>query len=61
MSRPVALTDVQIAEIEDRVIRGWVVRRDQWVALIAMARARNLMMTTKGDTQAASAQAMFTL
>lgn len=57
MSKPVALTDEQIREIEDRIIRGWVVRRDQWVALIAMARERNLMATTKATEQVPSAYA----
>ena len=54
--KPNALTDAQLAEIEDRIIRGWVVRRDQWVALLAMARERNMMVSTYGDAQAAASQ-----
>lgn len=54
--KPQALTDAQLAEIEDRITRGWVVRRDQWLALLAMARERNLLINTRGDAQSMASQ-----
>ena len=57
MMKPAALTDAQIAEVEDRIIRGWVVRRDQWAALIAMAKERNVLVTMKTEAQSAMSTA----
>lgn len=52
LTKPAALTDDQIRELEDRIIRGWVVRRDQWSALIAMARERNALIAMKAEAMA---------
>jgi hypothetical protein len=41
MSKPIALDDAGLNEIEQRLQKGWVIRRDQIEALIAMARERN--------------------
>lgn len=41
MSKPTALSEPELAEIETRLAKGWVIRRDQIEALIAMARERN--------------------
>lgn len=57
MSKPTALTDDEIRQIEDRIIRGWVVCRDEWSALVAMARERNLLVSTKTSEQVASSYA----
>ncbi len=44
MSKPTALTDAEIKDIETRLEKGWVVRRDQQEALCAMARERNALV-----------------
>lgn len=56
--KPAALTDSEIRELEDRIIRGWVVRRDQWERLIAMARERNLMVAEMGKSSETQQAAM---
>lgn len=62
MMKPPALSDTEITAIEDRIIRGWVVRRDQWVALLAMARERNLLLAERAKVSAEhEAQATLTL
>ena len=43
MSKPIALTEADLAEIEMRLAKGWVIRRDQVESLIAMARERNVL------------------
>lgn len=35
------LSDADLAEIEKRLMRGWVIRPDQMRSLISMARERN--------------------
>ncbi len=47
MSKPSALTDAQIAEIEDRMRRDWPIRRHHIEPLIAMARERNQLVAEK--------------
>ena len=44
MSKPTSLTDSEIREIENRIIRGWTIRRDEWSALVAMAMERNALV-----------------
>lgn len=44
MSKPPALSEEALKDIEMRLVKGWVVRRDQTQALIAMARERNAML-----------------
>lgn len=39
--KPTALTDTDLTDLEQRLVRGWVIRRDQIQSLIAMARERN--------------------
>lgn len=54
MSKPVALTDEEIREIEIRLNKGWPLLRHHIEPLIAMARERNLWATTKGTEQPAA-------
>lgn len=56
MSKPQALSDTEIRQIEDRIIRGWVIRRDEWAALVAMARERNLMVAERAKVAERDAQ-----
>lgn len=42
--KPTSLSDHQLDEIAQRIIKGWVVRRDLIESLVAMARERNQMV-----------------
>lgn len=55
MSKPVALDEAGIAEIEQRLSKGWVIRRDQIATLIAMARERNELVKAQPATSVAAA------
>lgn len=55
MRKPRALTEVQIAEIEDRLNRGWPIRRHHIEPLIAMARERNALLAEKQSAAGAGA------
>lgn len=61
MSKPVALTDEQIQEIEVRLNKGWQLGRHHIEPLIAMARERNLLATTKATEQPSSVNMTVTL
>lgn len=50
MSKPVALTDAEIADIELRLKKGWVVRAFEYEPLLAMARERNRLMAAQAAT-----------
>ncbi len=51
--KPTALSDVDLSDLELRLVKGWVVRRDQIQALIAMARERNVIVRAQ-ETQPAT-------
>lgn len=47
--KPTALTDEALVDLELRLARDWVIRRDQIEALIAMARERNMIVRAQQD------------
>lgn len=49
--KPTALTDEALIDLELRLARGWVIRRDQIESLIAMARERNVIVRAQQDAQ----------
>lgn len=51
--KPTSLTDHQLDEIAQRIIKGWVVRRDLIESLVAMARERNQMVKEREPKYAA--------
>lgn len=55
MSKPIALDEAGLKDIEERLMKGWVVSRRHIEALIAMARERNEL--TKANPQAGIAAA----
>ncbi len=57
MGKPISLTDGEIREIENRIIRGWTIRRPEWAALVAMALERNLLVAERVKELEAKAQA----
>ena len=55
--KPTALSDADLVEIEERLAKGWVVRRDQIESLIAMARERNVVVRLQQDQSVNSERA----
>lgn len=49
--KPMALSDADLSDLELRLAKGWVVRRDQIQSLIAMARERNEVVRQQQDQQ----------
>lgn len=43
MEKPIALTNAQLDELLVRLAKGWVIRPDQTLALIAMAQELNAL------------------
>lgn len=50
--KPAALSDIDLADLQMRLARGWVVRRDQIESLIAMALERNVLVRIQQEAAA---------
>ena len=48
-----------LVDLQLRLAKGWVVRRDQIEALIAMARERNVIVRTQQEAQINQERAAF--
>lgn len=58
MDKPLALSDAQLRDIEERLWKGWVIRPDWIRSMVAMAMERNAMVAEAEKARAEKAMGM---